>query len=151
VEQERYGTLAPLLQLPLTSLEATAGYSQAIGLALRDKVSGRLVAYLLGSALENHDEEGVSSDPHFGENNTFYLEAMATSPSVQNQVELENHLLEILRERAGAAGFEFLSALIEERLRETGPAWVRSAAELRRIENYLRSGVTFAYLQMPLR
>jgi 4-aminobutyrate aminotransferase-like enzyme len=151
VEQERYGTLAPLLQLPLTSLEATAGYPQAIGLALRDKVSGRLVAYLLGSALENHDEEGVSSDPHFGENNTFYLEAMATSPSVQNQVELENHLLEILRERAGAAGFEFLSALIEERLRETGPAWVRSAAELRRIENYLRSGVTFAYLQMPLR
>jgi len=150
LEQERYSS-APLLQLPVASLEATAGYPQAIGLALRDRVSGRLVAYLLGSALENHDEEGVSSDPHFGENNTFYLEATATSPSVQNQVELENHLLEVLRERAAAAGFEFLSALIEERLRETGPAWVRSAVELRRIENYLRSGITFAYLQMPLR
>ena len=109
------------------------------------------MAYLLGSALETHDEEGVGSDPHFGENNTFYLEAMATSTSVQNQVELENRLLDVLRERAGAAGFEFLSALIEERLRETGPAWVRSAAELQRIENYLRSGITFAYLQMPLR
>jgi hypothetical protein len=150
LEQERYSA-APLLQLPVASLEATAGYPQAIGLALRDRVSGRLVAYLLGSALENHDEEGVSSDPHFGENNTFYLEAAATSPSVQNQVELENHLLEVLRERAAAAGFEFLSALIEERLRETGPAWVQSAVELRRIENYLRSGITFAYLQMPLR
>ena len=38
----------------------------------------------LGSALENHDEEGVSSDPHFGENNTFYLHAMTTLPTVQN-------------------------------------------------------------------
>ena len=61
LEQERYSS-APLLQLPVASLEATAGYPQAIGLALRDRVSGRLVAYLLGSALENHDEEGVSSD-----------------------------------------------------------------------------------------
>ena len=88
-------------------------------------MSGRVVAYALGSALENHDEEGVASDPHFGENNTFYLQAMATLPTVQNSVELENHLLDSLRERALAAGFEFLSTLIEERVRETGPTWLR--------------------------
>ena len=63
---------------------------------------------------------------------------MATLPSVQNSVEIENHLLESLRERAIAAGFEFLSTLIEDRLRETGPAWFRSAAVLERIDNYLR-------------
>jgi hypothetical protein len=66
-------------------------------------------------------------------------------------VELENHLLEALRERVIAAGFAFLSTLIEERVVETGPAWLRSAAVLQRVENYLRSGLTFVYLQVPLR
>ena len=70
----------PLLQFPLETLEATMANPRAIGIALRDRVSGRIVGYALGSALENHDEEGVSSDPHFGENNTFYLQAMATLP-----------------------------------------------------------------------
>ena len=162
IEQERYGTLAqyppdvlraerrPLLQFPLETLEATASSPRAIGIALRDRVSARLVGYTLGSALENHDEEGVASDPHFGENNTFYLHAMATLPSVQNSVELENHLLELLRARAIAAGFGFLSTLIEDRLRDTGPAWLHGAEVLLRIENYLGSGSCFAYLQAAL-
>jgi hypothetical protein len=123
---------------------------RAIGLALRDRVSGRFVAYVLGSALENHDEEGVASDPHFGENNTFYLQALATLPTVQNANELENYLLDALRERARAAGFEYLSTLVEERLHETGPEWLRIAAILERIDNYLRSGLRFAYLQAAL-
>jgi 4-aminobutyrate aminotransferase-like enzyme len=163
VEQERYGAAAPyppdvfqagrrpLLQLPLKTLEATAASPRAIGIALRDRVSGRLVGYVLGSALENHDEEGVASDPRFGENNTFYLHAMAMLPTVQNSVELENHLLELLRLRAIATGFEFLSTLIEDRLRETGPAWLQSAAVLLRIDNYLGSGSCFAYLQAALK
>jgi 4-aminobutyrate aminotransferase-like enzyme len=162
VEQERYGTLAhyppdvlraerrPLLQFPLETLEATAASPRAIGIALRDRVSARLVGYTLGSALENHDEEGVAADPRFGENNTFYLHAMATLPTVQNSVELENHLLESLRARAIAAGFEFLSTLIEDRLRDTGPAWLHSADILLRIDNYLGSGSSFAYLQAAL-
>ena len=101
VEQERYDTF---LRLPLETLEATAASPRAIGIALRDRVSGRFVGYALGSALENHDEEGVVSDPHLGENNTFYLHAMAILPTMQNAVELENHLLESLRERALAEG-----------------------------------------------
>ena len=145
----RAGT-RPLLQFPLETLEATAANPRAIGIALRDRVSGRVVGYALGSALENHDEEGVASDPRFGENNTFYLQAMATLPTVQNSVELENHLLDSLRERAIAAGFEFLSMLIEDRLRDTGPAWLRRAAVLEQIDNYLRSGARFAYLQVAL-
>jgi len=162
VEQERYGTVAqyppdvlragrrPLLQFPLETLEATVANPRAIGIALRDRVSGRFLGYALGSALENHDEEGVGSDPRFGENNTFYLQAIATLPTVQNDVELENYLLESLRECALAAGFEFLSTLIEDRLRDTGPAWLRSAAILERNDNYLRSGTCFAYLQVAL-
>jgi len=162
VEQERYGAAAhyppdvlragrrPLLQFPIETLEATTANPRAVGIALRDRVSGRFVGYALGSALENHDEEGVGSDPRFGENNTFYLQAIATLPTVQNDVELENYLLESLRERAIVAGFEFLSTLIEERWRDTGPAWFRDAAVLQRIDNYLCSGTCFAYLQMPL-
>src|SRR5437667_4212339 len=163
IERERYGTLAqyppdvlraerrPLLQFPLETLEATASSPSAIGIALRDRVSARLVGYTLGSALENHDEEGVASDPHFGENNTFYLHAMATLPTVQNAVEIENLLLESLRTRAIAAGFEFLSTPIEGRLRETGPSWLRAASDLQRVDNYLQSGVPFAYFQVNLR
>jgi 4-aminobutyrate aminotransferase-like enzyme len=162
VEQERYGTGVPypadavrtgprpLLQFPLDILEATMSNARAIGVALRDRVSARLVGYALGSALENHDEEGVSSDPHFGENNVFYLQAMATLPLVQNEVAVENLLLDTLRDRMVAAGFEYLSTLIEERIRETAPDWLRRAVTLDRIDNYLRSGVTFAYLQTAL-
>ena len=162
VEEERYGGTGhcrpgvrrtgrrPLLQFPLETLESTASNPRAIGIALRDRVSARLVGYALGSALENHDEEGVRSDPRFGENNTFYLHAMAVLPTVQNCVEIENVLLESLRTRAIAAGFEFLSTLIEDRLRETGPAWFHSAAILLRIDNYLGSGSCFAYLQAAL-
>jgi 4-aminobutyrate aminotransferase-like enzyme len=162
VEQERYGPAAPyppdvlragrrpLVQFPLETLEATMGNPGAIGIALRDRVSGRFVAYAIGSALENHDEEGVSSDPRVGENNTFYLQALATLPTVQNSVELENHLLDLVRERAIAAGFEYLSTLIEDRVLETGPEWLRGAAILERVDNYLRSGIRYAYLQATL-
>jgi hypothetical protein len=113
-------------------------------------VSGRFLSYALGSALENHDEEGVNSDPRFGENNTFYLQATATLPTLQNDIELENLVLDALRDRAIAAGFEFLSTLIEERVRETGPEWLRDSTILERIDDYLRSGMTFVYLQAPL-
>ena len=162
IEQARYGDMTqyppdvlragrrPLLQFPLETLEATIANPRAIGLALRDRVSDRFVAYALGSSLENHDEEGVSSDPRFGDNNTFYLQALATLPTVQNGIELENALLDSLRDRAVAAGFEFLSTLIESRLRETGPEWIKSAEVLERIDNYLQSGTAFVYVQAPL-
>ena len=76
---------------------------------------------------------------------------MATLPAAQNSVELENYLLDAA---AGARNwrpaFEFVSTLIEERLRETGPAWVREATVLQRVDNYLGSGLGFAYLQAAL-
>ena len=163
VEQERYGPGAayppdvlrsgrrPLLQFQLETIEATIANPGAIGVVLRDRVSGRIVGYALGSALENHDEEGVSSDPRFGENDAFYLQALAILPTVQNAEELEQHLLDALRDRLAAAGYLFLSTLIEERILETGPEWLRRGAVLQRVENYLRSGITFVYLQVPLR
>jgi 4-aminobutyrate aminotransferase-like enzyme len=162
VEQERYGTAAqyppgvlhagrrPMLQFPLETLESTMANPRAIGIALRDRVSGRLVSYALGSALENHDEEGIASDPHLGENDTFYLHALATLPSVQNDVELTNVLLEALRAKALATGFSFLSTLIEDYVRETGPPWLRNAVVLAHIDNYLGSGIAFDYLQAAL-
>jgi len=162
VEQERYGAAAqyppgvlhagrrPMLQFPLETLESTMANPRAIGVALRDKVSGRLVSYALGSALENHDEEGIASDPHLGENDTFYLHALATLPSVQNDVELTNFLLEALRTKALAAGFSFLSTLIEDHVRQTGPPWLQHAAVLLHIDNYLGSGIPFDYLQASL-
>ncbi len=161
VEQERYGAGAypadvlragrrPLVQFPLETLEATMANPRAIGVALRDRVSGRIVGYALGSALENHDEEGVSADPHYGDNNTFFLQALATQPSVRNAADLERHLLESIRDRAVADGFAFLSAMIEDHVRLNGPPWFAGAAVLDRVENYLRSGIDFVYLQAPI-
>jgi 4-aminobutyrate aminotransferase-like enzyme len=162
VERERYGTppdasagalstpRRALLQYPMETLAATVTNPRAIGLALRDRVSGRLIGFVLGSPLEDHNEEGVTADPGFGDNSTFYLQAMATLPSVQNSVELEHLLLDAVRDRAAAAGFTGLSTLIEDRLLETGPGWIRSATVLKRIDNYLRSGIGFVYLQTPL-
>jgi 4-aminobutyrate aminotransferase-like enzyme len=163
VEIDRYGSLAdyppdvlragrrPLLQYPAEALEASVGHPGAIGIALRDGVSERIVAYALGSPLEHHDEEGVADDPHLGERSTFYLQAMATSPSVRNRGEIEGYLLDRLRERVAARGFEYVSTLIEDEIRHNGPAWLRGAEVLHTIENYLRTGKRFVYVQAVLR
>ena len=161
VEQDRYGAATypsdvlrvdgrPLVQFALATLEATMANPHSIGVALRDRVSGRIIGYALGSALENHDEEGVGADPHYGDNNTFFLQALATQPAVRNTVELEHRLLESIRERAVADGFAYLSTLIEDRVRVEGPPWLTDATVLERIENYLRTGIDFVYLQAPI-
>jgi 4-aminobutyrate aminotransferase/(S)-3-amino-2-methylpropionate transaminase len=160
VEIERYGSIShyppdvlragrrPLLQYPAETLEATLSNPRALGLALR--FSGRIIAYALGSPLEEHDEEGVHDDPHYGEHQTFYLLAMAIHPSVENAAEIECRLLELLRARAISHGYLRLSALIEERWRESGPAWLRSADVLHVVDNYLRSGFRFVYVQAAI-
>jgi len=162
VEHDRYGDIAqypddvlregrrPLLQLPVETLENTLSNPQALGCMLRDRVSDRVVGYALGSPLEQHDEEGVTSDPHHGEGNTFYLHAMAVLPSVQNQTEIEALVLNSMRDRAQAAGFEWISMLIEARVHATGPEWLQRAEMLVELDNYLRSGIRFLYLQAPL-
>ncbi len=157
VEIERYGYLQhyppdalhegrrPLLQFPPEAIEGTLANARSVGLALR--FAGRIIAYAVGSPLENHEEEGVHDDPHYGEHQTFYLLAMAIHPSVENANEIEQHLLEALRLRAFAQGYLWLSALIEERWQQSGPAWLRSAEVLRVVDNYLRSGLRFVYVQ----
>jgi hypothetical protein len=162
VEVDRYGGASryppgvlragsrPLLQFPAEMLEGVLAWPRALGVALRDRVAGRIVAYALGSALENHDEEGVSADPRLGEGDTFYLLAMATLPSVRNRSEVEGLLLELVRERARAAGFTHLSTLIEESVRAAGPPWLRDARVVRVVDDYLRSGIRFVYLHTAI-
>jgi len=162
VEIERYGGTAqypadvlkagarPLLQYPVDALEATMQNPRSIGVALRDSISAKVIAYAVGSPIENYDEEGVSVDPCYGDGSTFYLQAMATLPSVKNQREVERHLLELVRERAVAQGFEHLSTLIEDDTRAAGPPWMASGRVLKVVDNYLRSGVRFVYLQATI-
>jgi 4-aminobutyrate aminotransferase-like enzyme/ribosomal protein S18 acetylase RimI-like enzyme len=159
VEAERYGSWAlyppgtrkdgrrPLLQYPEETLRATLSSARSCGVALRDRVSGRLIAYALGSALENHDELGVRDDPRQGEHDSFYLQAMAVSPRLRNRAEIEAVVLDELRARVRRMGFEAISSLIEARLLETGPGWIRTATVLETVEDYLRSGIRFVYLQ----
>jgi len=162
VEVERYGSIAqyppdvlragrrPLLQYPLETLETTIGSPRAAGAALRDKVSGRVIAFALGSPLENFDEVGVLEDPRFGEGDTFYLQAAATLPTVRNQAEVATRLLDAIRVKITALGYAHLSTLIEADVLELGPTWLREARVLRVVENYLQSGVKFVYLHVPL-
>ena len=150
LEEERFVPESPLLKYPAETLEATVKNPRSIGVALRDKVSGRLVGYGLGSPLEDHDEEGITSDPRVGENDTFYLQALTVPPSAQNATELENRLLDSVREHAMATGFSYLSTLIEADRLSTGPAWLRDAVVLERIDNYLGSGTSFVYVQASL-
>jgi hypothetical protein len=128
-------------------MEATLGHLRAIGVGLKDRVSGRLLAYAIGSPLENHDEVGVRDDPSFGDNTTLYLQAMAVSPQLKNQAEVEALVLDAFRARAEWGGFVAISTLIEARFTETGPSWLRSATVVETIEDYLRSGVKFVYLR----
>jgi 4-aminobutyrate aminotransferase/(S)-3-amino-2-methylpropionate transaminase len=160
VEIERYGLLSqyppdvllagrrPLLQFPAEAIEGTLANPRSVGLVFR--FSGRIIAYAVGSPLENYDEEGVYDDPRFGENQTFYLLAMAVHPSVQNASEIEHYLLDLLRTRVSALGYQFFSALLEERFHTSGPLWLRSATVLRVVDNYLQSGLRFVYLHIAL-
>ena len=162
VERQRYGSASlyphdvlkagrrPLLQYPVEAFESTMANPRAAGALLRDAVSGEAVAFALGSSLENYNEVGVADDPHFGEGNTFYLQATATDRAVLNQAEVLGCVLDAVRARAAAMGFQWLSTLIEADALSTGPRWLRDAVVLRSVENYLRSGVRFVYLQVPL-
>jgi hypothetical protein len=119
VEIGRYGSLAqyppdvlhegrrPLLQFPIEAIEGALANARSVGLALL--FSGRIIAYAVGSPLENYDEEGVHDDPHYGEQQTYYLLAMAVDPSVENAAEIEHHLLDILRSRVIAQGYRHCS------------------------------------------
>ena len=163
VEAERYGNVGlyppgvlkagprPLLQYPEETLRATLAGPRACGVALRDRSSGRLVAYALGSALENHDEVGVRDDPGYGEHDTFYLQAVATSPQLRNGTEIEAMVLDALRLRVGRLGYAAISSLIEARLVEEGPPWIRAATVLETVDGYLQTGIRFVYLRVPLR
>lgn len=139
-----------LLQYPQEAMETTLGHLKAVGVGLKDRVSGRLLAYAIGSPLENHDEVGVRDDPAFGDNNTLYLQAMAASPQLKNQAEVETLVLEAFRARAEWAGFTAVSTLIEARVLETGPSWLRGAAVIETIEDYLRSGEKFVYVRATI-
>jgi hypothetical protein len=75
---------------------------------------------------------------------------MATLPSVKNQRDVERHLLELVRERAAAQGFEHLSTLIEDDTRAAGPPWLANGRVLKTVDNYLRSGVRFVYVQATI-
>jgi hypothetical protein len=75
---------------------------------------------------------------------------MATLPSVRNLHEVERHLLELVRQRALALGYENLSTLIEEDARAAAPPWLARGRVLKSIDNYLRSGVRFVYVQAKL-
>src|SRR5262249_43612474 len=122
--------------------------ARSLGVALR--FSGRIIAYAVGSPLENHDEEGVHDDPHYGDQQTFYLLAMAVHPAVANADEVEQCLLETLHRRVSEHGFLRTSALMEDRWQKTGPAWLRLAEVLKVVENYLGSGQRFVYVQAPI-
>jgi 4-aminobutyrate aminotransferase-like enzyme len=153
IEAEQYGGKGdrrPLLLYPPDTLEATLGHLRSVGIGLRDRVSGRLVAYALGSPIENHDELGVRDDPSFGDNNTILLQAMAVSPQLKNQAEVEGLVLDAFRARSEWLGYAVLSSLIEARVVETGPAWLKTAAVVETIENYMQSGVPFVYLRSSL-
>jgi 4-aminobutyrate aminotransferase/(S)-3-amino-2-methylpropionate transaminase len=150
LEAEQYGPKdgrEPFLQYPPEMLEGTLGHARAVGIALRDRVTGRLVAYAVGSALENHNELGVREDPAYGDNDTIYLQAMAVSPQLRNPAEVEAMILEGFRARAEWAGFAALSTLIEARVLESGPAWLRAGTVLETADDYLKSGVRFVYVR----
>jgi 4-aminobutyrate aminotransferase-like enzyme len=153
LEAEQYGGKGerrPLLQYPAETLEATLSHLRSVGVGLRDRVSGRLVAYALGSPIENHDELGVRDDPSYGDNNTILLQAMAVSPQLKNQTEVEGLVLDAFRARSEWLGYAVLSTLIEARVAETGPAWMKAASVTETVENYMQSGVPFVYLRSSL-
>ena len=81
---------------------------------------------------------------------TFYLQATAALPSIQNGAEVENLLLDRMRAKVKAMGYEHVSSLIDERVRAVGPPWLKEAPMLRTVPNYLRSGLTFVYVQVSL-
>jgi 4-aminobutyrate aminotransferase-like enzyme len=139
------------LRYPDYVLESSIANAGSAGVALIDNDNGRVIAYALGSPLENYDETGMRDDKHFGEQNTFYLQAAAMLPSVLNREELLGYMLEKLRERLILMGYEHLSALMEAEVLALSPPWLRNGTVTLTVDNYLRSGIKFVYVQVPLK
>jgi hypothetical protein len=59
-------------------------------------------------------------------------------------------VLDAFRARAKELGFAGVSSLIEERVRETGPAWLRGSEAMESVDDYLHSGIRFVYLRARL-
>jgi 4-aminobutyrate aminotransferase/(S)-3-amino-2-methylpropionate transaminase len=159
LEHDRYGNLArypadvlkaghrPLIEYPEETLATTLSAPRACGVVLRDRLTGRAVAYALGSPLEQHDEIGVREDPRHGDGDTFYLQAIAVSSRIRNPADVEVRVLEIMHERVRRLGFKAISSLIEARVVASGPEWLRTATVLQDVDDYLHSGVRFVYVQ----
>lgn len=94
------------------------------------------------------NEEGVMDDPGLGQENTFYLHAMAVLPTAQNRSELEEAIFAAIATEARESGFAYLSALIEKELFERISSWKSRAETLRDIPDYL--GSPFVYTRLAL-
>ena len=113
----------------------------------------RLVGYALGSALENHDEEGISSDPHFRGDNVFYLQAMATLPIIQNDIAVETCCSTPCATACWrAASRSFCRRSSKNGFRETAAVRLRRAVTLESEYDKApaRAAGPFAYLQTAL-
>jgi hypothetical protein len=75
---------------------------------------------------------------------------MAVSPQLKNQAEVEGLVLDAFRARSEWLGYAVLSTLIEARVVETGPAWMRAASVVETVEDYMQSGIPFVYLRSSL-
>ncbi len=153
LEQERFDPESPLLKYPAGHARGDAEEPARH----RDRrcaiaCSGRLVGYALGSAIEDHDEEGISSDPRVGENDTFYLQALVVPPSVAER----RRTRELPAGHPAPAGDRRPGSSIcrrssKSRVCETAPDWFKAGVTLETLDNYLGSGATFNYLQAPLK
>jgi len=122
----------------------------AIGIALRDRVSGRIVGYALASPLEKTTTRKASCPIPFRPITTPLFYSTGDAPHRAEHGGTRAVAAGGLAPASLAAGFEFLSTLIEARVLETGPKWLADATILERVENYLRSGIAFVYVQVAL-
>jgi hypothetical protein len=97
VEIERYGDGSryppdvlragrrPMLQFPIEMLAGTLTNPERSARRFSTASPGGSSPTRSAAPSRDHDEEGVSSDPRLGENTTYYLQAMATLPSVKTR------------------------------------------------------------------
>lgn len=144
---------APLLRYSHASLMRTVQMANSACCIARDRATGELIGYALGSPLEHHDEMGTRLDVNLLKHNTFFIQHSVVSPCVTNIFDVSRALFDRLFERVSAirsSRFEYMSALLDYEVVTQGSSWMSTAKVWFLIPNYCMSGQSFAYVSAPL-
>lgn len=143
LEIER-NSFPPSLRDSRRALQSLIQSRTSVALGLRAKISGVLAGYIAGNLLEAFtDIPGIIADPHFGYQDTMYIESLAVSSEWRHRG-CGTALTRSFLKRAVEMNFQRTTAHIAS---ESAAKIMLPFRVLGSIDNWYKTGRTFQYIE----